>query len=89
MYGGDGRSVCECMFGKLKAEGGFVWSMTLALIQRVYNNLRLQGMHTSVQNVIYTYSRLQRVSAKYMVIIKGRKCKHEIHKTVKRNRKII
>jgi hypothetical protein len=31
MYGGDERSVYECTCGKLTAEGGFVWSMTLAL----------------------------------------------------------
>jgi hypothetical protein len=46
-------------------------------------------MHTSVKNLVYTYSGLQHVSAKYMAITKGRKYEHEIHKCVKRNCKII
>jgi hypothetical protein len=78
MYGGDERSVYECKYGKLKAEGGFVWSMTLVLIQRVYKNLRLQEVHTSVPNLVFTYSRYQHVSANYMAIIKSRKYKDEI-----------
>ena len=77
MYGEDERSMYKC--GKLRTEGAFVWSMTRALIQRVYSNLWLQEMHTSVPKLVCIYNRLQHVSAHYVANFRGRKYKDEIH----------